>query len=648
MLVLVLVSVIMVAGGIWEMQNVRHLVTEEIHGQANRSMQSATNDIDYHMMNVETAVNTAASYANLFIEHEDSLQMLMNRLIASNEDITAVTLLYEAHHFPEHGRYYAPTITRNPLTQELERDEIGGPENDFCYLETDSNWIYTNERDSAYWCLPYLDTISTHRPMICYSVPVHDKKDKLVAVLCADVDLRWISKVANNAKPYDFSEVYILSRDSHYICHPDSNAVLMKDALMMEREENDLEGLKMTYEMLKGMKGCDTVSHSIFRVNPNEGDGLLKNLESIVFYAPVKRVQWSVSLAIPLEKIMEMPNRLRSQMLIFLGIMLFLIAIALYFVIRHQMRPIQTLAVSAKEVAKGNFHAPLPALKFRDEIFQLRTSFSKMQSSLAAYIEELKITTATKASFESELKVAHDIQMGMIPKTMPPFPDRTDVDLHAILKPAKDVGGDLYDFHIRDEKLFFCIGDVSGKGIPAALFMSMTRSLFRNITMNTSRPSDIMTTLNRSLADGNEYNMFCTMFLGVLDLQTGELTYCNAGHNAPALINGSNCELMTTEVNVPLGVISDFPFEDNILTLNPGESMLLYTDGVTEAEDKDHALLGEEAMTATLEECLHKGTDSPRDMVEALTHRVHAHTDGAVQSDDITIMCVEYKGKKEP
>ena len=156
-LVLGIVTVIMLVAGLWQINYMREIVTEETHRQASRSMESAIKVLDNRVSNVETAVNTAASYAYMMAPHEVLGITLLQRLIEANEDIAAVTLMYKADYFPNHGRYYAPTISRDPITGALEEDEIGGPENDFCYLETDSNWVYSNKLDAGYWCLPYID-----------------------------------------------------------------------------------------------------------------------------------------------------------------------------------------------------------------------------------------------------------------------------------------------------------------------------------------------------------------------------------------------------------------------------------------------------------------------------------------------------------
>ena len=178
--------------------------------------------------------------------------------------------------------------------------------------------------------------------------------------------------------------------------------------------------------------------------------------------------------------------------------------------------------------------------------------------------------------------------MSMLPKTFPPYPERNDLDIFGSLTPAKGVGGDLFDFYIRDEQLFFCIGDVSGKGIPASLYMAVTRSLFRNISQHVSKPEQIINALNQAQSEGNDTNMFVTLFVGVLDLKTGRLCYCNAGHDSPLLL-GSKVTILPCECNLPIGVITDFTFEQQEITLKRPTTIFLFTDGLNEAENIDHA-----------------------------------------------------------
>ncbi len=250
-----------------------------------------------------------------------------------------------------------------------------------------------------------------------------------------------------------------------------------------------------------------------------------------------------------------------------------------------------------------------------------------------------------KELIQNELRIGHEIQMSMVPKTFPAFPKRNDLDIAATIDPAKEVGGDLYDFYIRDEKLFFCIGDVSGKGVPAALVMTVTQSLFRAISSRENSPAKIVSNINTSMAEKNENSMFVTFFCGVLDLVTGQLRYCNAGHN-PAFVVGGNESMVVTsakvkplpvESNIPLGLDSNFPFKEQESTLDYDDTLFLYTDGVTEAENATFELFGEERLEATL--------STKRDAqghLDALRTEVNKFVGDAPQNDDITVLVIHY------
>ena len=242
---------------------------------------------------------------------------------------------------------------------------------------------------------------------------------------------------------------------------------------------------------------------------------------------------------------------------------------------------------------------------------------------------------------ESELRIASDIQMGMIPKLFPPFPERKDIDLFAVLKPAKEVGGDLYDFFIHEGKLIFVIGDVSGKGVPASLLMAVTRSLFRTIAVHRDRACEIVGALNRAVSDNNESNMFITLFLGILDLGTGRLVYCNAGHNPPVLSGrGEEPNFLACTSNIPIGVFGDFEYEEEYLDLGFERMLLLYTDGLTEAENRDSSLYSEARLLSTMQTM---GGLSARETVETLEESVRTFAGGAEQSDDLTMLALQLK-----
>ena len=639
LLVLVLITIIMLTVGLWQVQRVRSVVAEETSRQASRAMDGVIADIDSRIANVETAVATAAAFADQTTQDKSQCYNMLYRLIGKNNDIAAATLLYRDSFFQELGHYYAPTVVRDPLTGELEADEIGGPENDFCYLETDSNWIYTNLLEEGYWCLPYVDSMSTKRAMVTYSVPLYDANDSIYAVLCADVALDWVRDIVEEAKPYDYSRVIVLSRDSQYVCHPDPAWIQSVNVIDHANQLNDTTYLHIASQMLSWQRGTDTLLKD-FTIMPTSRDKTRAET-TIVYYAPVARVQWSVSFTMPEAKIMEQPNQLRHSMLVLLVIMLVLISISLYIVVRIQLWPLKQLANASREIACGHFDKELPVIHTHDEIRHLRDSFDQMQTSLSHYIEELQVSTAAKASIQSELKVASEIQMSMLPKLFPPYPERDDIDIFGALTPAKAVGGDLYDFYIRDEKLFFCIGDVSGKGVPASLVMAVTRSLFRTISAHESHPDRIVTLINNTLSDQNESNMFVTLFVGVLDLPTGRMRYCNAGHDAPLLV-GNGIGFLPCDSNIPAGVMNEWKYTSQKTIILPQTTIFLYTDGLTEAENIRHELFGEQRIMKIAEELLQTQHQNPEGIIAGMTQAVRTFAGEAEQSDDLTMLAIQY------
>ena len=243
-----------------------------------------------------------------------------------------------------------------------------------------------------------------------------------------------------------------------------------------------------------------------------------------------------------------------------------------------------------------------------------------------------------KKRISGELRIARDIQKQMLPESFPPFPERHDIDIFGSLEPAKEVGGDLFDFFIRDEHLFFCIGDVSGKGVPSALVMAQTHSLFRMVAGSESDPARMMQAINRISCEGNESNMFVTFFLGVLDLATGHLCYCNAGHDQPFLLRDDAAPvLLSAQANIPLGVFNDFSYEAQEATLAPDTTIFLYTDGLTEAKNLRRKLFGMERITAALTPAA-----TCQQLLEGMSEAVRRFVEDAEQSDDLTMLAIRY------
>lgn len=254
--------------------------------------------------------------------------------------------------------------------------------------------------------------------------------------------------------------------------------------------------------------------------------------------------------------------------------------------------------------------------------------------------KELHIANIKQERIDSELRIAQNIQMEMLPKQFPPYPDRNDIQIFGSLVPAKEVGGDIFDFLLRDEKLFFCIGDVSGKGIPSAIIMSGIHTLFRMASVHEKDPSRIMHNLNIASCENNETNIFVTFFIGVLDLPTGRLRYCNAGHDIPFIISDDNgVSLLPVEANIPIGLFEDFNYEKQEIYLKQATTLFLYTDGLTEAKNKTHKQFG----MNRVEEVLRNNTlKTPEEVIEKMNGQVHLFMENAAQSDDLTMLSIKY------
>lgn len=280
-------------------------------------------------------------------------------------------------------------------------------------------------------------------------------------------------------------------------------------------------------------------------------------------------------------------------------------------------------------------------VKLEEAHSELETAHSQL---LTAY-DQLEETTTAKERIESELRIARDIQMGMVPRVFPPFPDRTDIDLFASITPAKAVGGDLYDYFVLDEKLYFCLGDVSGKGVPASLFMAVAVNLFRVASKQQLPPAEIATRMNDVLSENNENSMFVTMFIGVADLKTGHLDFCNAGHNPPVIKEtDGTAQFLKMKPNAPLGFWPGLKYVGETIEDISMKPLFIYSDGLNEAENANHDQYGDDRLLSQMQ---NQAYESAEQTINMLLADVHEHVGDAEQSDDLTMLCLRIRGKQQ-
>ena len=595
---------------------------EEATEYAHRELSNTIHQIDAVLRSVEIAVENTAWIVPHLLATPDSMYNITERLLHNNDFIYGSAVAFEPDYFRSEGHHFSPYSYRGD-DGVIKSKQVGGKSYDYHYMD----WYQIPKLlDRPYWSEPYYDDGGGEKMMTTYSKPLYDDEGKLYAMLIADLSLEWLTDLVGGINVFDKAYNLMVSRNASFIVHPNRELILGETIFSSTYGDTDKSLAIMQDDILNGRAG------QVLRDN--------KGGKYFVFYSPVETTQWTVAIVCPRSELYAEVKLLRG-ILIILGILALLLMIALsYKGIRKVVAPIEEFSDVAKKIAQGDFSAELPEIRSKDELRELRDSFEYLQQSLVQYIDELKSTTANKERIESELRIARGIQMGMIPKIFPPFPERDDLALAAKLVPAKEVGGDLYDFFIEDEKLYFIIGDVSGKGIPASLVMAVTCRLFRSVASHLDKPAEIIASLNDSLADGNESNMFCTAFLGVLDLQTGLLRYCNAGHNAPFII-GADGRVVPMKIipNLPLGLFGGFPYEGQEMQVDKQMMLYMFTDGVNEAENNEKTQFGDIRLMSLLRR---NASSEPADIIAATLADVEHHADGAEQSDDITVMCIKY------
>lgn len=338
-------------------------------------------------------------------------------------------------------------------------------------------------------------------------------------------------------------------------------------------------------------------------------------------------------------------NKLRTLMIQIaqFGVGLLIVASLIGFMLSKRItNPLTVLIEGTHKIGSGDLTHHL-CIETGDEIEELAEAFNFMSEELKKYIENLRITTSEKEKIESELQIANKIQTSMLPRIFPAFPNRTEVSLYALMDPAKEVGGDFYDFFFIDEsRMFFVLGDVSGKGVPAALFMVITKSLIKTQALANDTTDQILYKVNNILCSDNEEMMFVTVFLGILDVTTGEMKYANAGHNPPLVhLSGNPFEYIKPHKSFVVAGIENTKYVEESMQLSVNDAIFIYSDGVTEAMNIEDKQFSE----AKLLECLSTLGDSDEAIiVHQLQSDIKDFVKDAPQSDDITMLVIRYHG----
>lgn len=643
---LVLSGVTLVIAGILTLNyNVtRRLMLEKIEDNAFNLAQATANRINTLLKAAEKIPAGVALTITELEPDDEKLRSLLKARLEQNSELYGIAAAFAPKSNPDidesgsgnhklklYSRYYIRSYDR------IKESPI-----EYDYRSHD--WYQIPQvLGQAVWSEPYFG-VSGGTVMTSYSYPFYRENaghKKFGGIVCIDLSLNWLRNVVSSLKIGETGYAFLITRNGTFVTHPDLDLVMNETIFSVAEAHNNPRIREIGRRMIAGEKGFTAFT------------SLTNSKKYWMVYTPLPANGWSLGVLFPQNELMADIQALTKVML-GLGIGgFFLIMLVILLISGKITKPLSALAKSADQIASGDLETTIPTPKTpesNDEVDRLALSFAEMQRSLKEYIKNLTETTAAKERIESELNIASEIQMGILPKIFPPpFPTRPEFDLYATMRPAREVGGDLYDFFmIDDQHLCFTVGDVSGKGVPAALFMAITQTLVKTQAKAQSRRSSAVTLeqVNNDLARDNPSMMFVTLFLGIFNIVTGELEYCNGGHNPPYLLAPEQTEtvqpLATTD-GVALGVMEDFSFSTKRITLIPGQALFVFTDGVTEAMNNLDELFTE----PRLEENLAHLTKEPViHIADQIMQEIDNFSAGIPQTDDITMLVLRYNGKE--
>ncbi len=491
------------------------------------------------------------------------------------------------------------------------------------------------------WTVPYYSEIQPGTLILSYAVPFYVRRNGRrhpAGVVLADVKVAALEKylhkfvIACESSSNRSTLTILMNQFGQVVISPDRGSELNQTlfSLCDDPEKTVPSDRRSAHRVLREADGHVQLENAAFGIGPSE-----------LFFAHCVN-DWVVAIVIPDDWEARLLRPLLGRFLLGGAVVLILIVLVIFVVCRRLNRPLTELARAADAVGQGEFSAPLPAVRRDDEIGRLTVSFRHMQMELGAYMEKLAATVASRERAEGELRAAKAIQQDLLPHALPPWKNFENVHAAALLNPARGVGGDLYDvFETHSGKLALIVGDVSGKGVPAALFMAVTQTLQRGLGEHAETPDAVAARLNEMLSAHNESNMFVTYFMGFLDPRDGTFIYTNGGHNPPLLrrVDGT-LEKLARRHGPPLAVMEECAYGATAIRLQPGDMLILYTDGVTEAFDGAGVMFGEAGLLDAVRAL--PVSASPETVVAAIHAAVAHHAAGCEASDDLTLLVVRY------
>ncbi len=604
----------------------RKMIVKNIKSSAENLSLLTVNKIESILLPIQKIPQNLAYSLEVVSYSKDELLELLRSVVENNSEVYGAAIAFAPYAFDRGSQYFAPYFYKS-----------GAQIKSTSLSDGYQYWLWDwyqipRELGKPAWSEPYYDEGAGNIIMATYSVPFYksiDGKKEFMGVITADISLSWLQDIVSSIKIGRTGYGFVLSQNGRIVTYPVREFVMNETIFDLAEARKDLRLRVMGQEMVNGKSGV-VVSNSI-----------VTGKKCWIAYTPLKASGWSLGVVFPEDELMADMDTL-NHIVLLIGIAGFLFLwLVIAWIAGSITRPIRSLSKTTKDIARGNLHFDLSGISSQDEVGELAQSFIYMRNALKKYIDELTQATVSKERLESELRIAHDIQVNLVEKKFPAFPGRHEFDIYALLDPAKEVGGDFYDFFFLDhDHLCFVIADVVGKGVPAALFMAMTKILIRITAKELKSPEMILDKVNAEICMDNKTCMFITVFCAIMDTKSGEVCYANAGHDLPFIIrSGKNPELLTGAGALPVGLDERSVYEKARVVLHPQDTIFLYTDGVTEAFNAHQEQFQEERLKSVL---FVNQNDPPEKLVNAVAKDIKVFTQDYPQSDDITLLAIKY------
>jgi sigma-B regulation protein RsbU (phosphoserine phosphatase) len=548
---------------------------------------------------------------------EPELEAWLKTIVQHNNDIWGSCIAFEPEAFTPGKRLYAPYW--HWQDKEVRFVQVGNPTYDYF------KWPWyqlPTQTGRKLWVEPFFDEGGGDVMMTTYCVPFR-RDGKIWGVATVDVALTQLVKETLKAPVGRDGYVLMVSQGGRFLICPDESKVMNTTVQSIAPE--------LGRQMTAGEDGL------IRMRDPFRGRA------SFVAFAPILHGTFSLAVVIPESEAMQGAWELVAELAVIGLIGLAGMLAGLWLIARSIVRPITTLANATRTVGEGRLDFRMEPGAATDEVRELTVAFSRMTHDLRKHIEELRHATALKERLEAELDAARTSQMGLVPQSFPAFPERPEIDLHGLVLPAREVGGDLCNFFFIDERhLAVVVGDVAGKGVPAALFMAVTTSLLKATSRPGRSPAEIMTMVNHELYEEASAGVFVTLIYALLDTVTGELEFCSAGHPPPLVVSVSgNVRGLERASGPACAILPDFTFSTTRTRLAPGETVVFFTDGVTEAMNANKAFFSQERLEAELRRI---GGRAAAKFTADIIDSVRQFADSHEQFDDITLVALRWLG----